>query len=96
MEKKAKECKSWKLRALKAEKELQLTSRILTHSQLEELQRQNVVLQCGDSPPPSDASANASMESCQAIGKPHDPEHIREYVTVHKEQHKVSGDNVQI
>ena len=70
MEKKAKECKKWKLRAFKAEKELKFLSSILSQSQLEELQRQSVVLRSGESSLRSDTSAStdSSLESCQAVG----------------------------
>ena len=96
MEKKAKECKSWKLRALKAERELKLARSILTQSQLEELQRQNIVLQCGDSSLRSDTNADSSLESCHAIGKPRDFGGHLECATARKERHKVSGENVPI
>lgn len=91
MEKKAKECKSWKLRALKAEKELKLISSSLTRSQLEELQRQNVVLQCGESSLRSDRNDDSSLESCQATGKARDRERHLECAAGHKEQHKSDG-----
>ena len=94
MEKKARECKSWKLRALKAEKELKLISSSLTRSQLEELQRQNVVLQCGESSLRSDRNDDSSLESCSATGNARDSERHLERATGHKEQHKVSEENV--
>jgi len=90
MEKKAKECRGWKLRALKAEKGLKSVSSILTKDQLEELQRQNVVLQCGESSLGLDTNADFSLESCQATGKPRESDRHLECVTGCKEQHKVS------
>jgi len=90
MEKKAKECKKWKLRAFKAEKELKLTCSILTQSQLEELQSLNVVLQCGESSLRSGTSADSSLESCQTVEKPYDSEGNLECAVGCKEERKVS------
>lgn len=90
MEKKAKECRSWKLRACKAEKELKLMSNLLTESQLEELRRQNIVPLCEElSSLQSDASADTSLESCHAVIKPcHSERHLTSVG-----EHKVSGEN---
>jgi len=68
MEKKAKECKRWKQRAYKAERNLKLITNILTRSQLEELQRQNVVPLHEESLSQLDTSADSSLESRALAG----------------------------
>lgn len=85
MEKKAKECKSWKLRAFKAEKELKLISSILTQNQLEELHGHSAVLQYGESSLRLDTSADSSLESRQAARKPRDSERHLECAVGRKE-----------
>jgi len=68
LEKKAIECKRWKLQACEAEKKLKLIMSILTPSQLEDLQRQNLVQLCQESSSPeSDASCISSLEGCQSV-----------------------------
>jgi len=90
IEKKAKECRSWKLRACKAEKELKLMSSLLTQSQLEELQRQSIVPLCEESSSlRSDMSSDTSLESCQTPKRPRSGNGHLLYVT----EHKVSGEN---
>jgi len=85
MEKKAKECRSWKLRACKAEKELKFLGSLLTQSQLEELRRQNIVPLCDESlSMRSDMSAESSLDSCETVMKPRDGERRLAYVTEHK------------
>ena len=94
MEKKAKECKLWKLRACKAERELKLMMNILQPSQLEELQKQNV---CDESLSLSNyTSADSSLESCYhtSLGKPHDSGSHVVYVPELKEQRRVSDNTL--
>lgn len=94
MEKKAKECKRWKLRAHKAERELKLVSNVLTPSQLEELQTQSVVPLCDDSSLQSEMSVESSMESCHTVERPHDSD--RHMAHELKQHYKVSGENVKL
>jgi len=94
MEKKTKECKRWKLRAFKAERELKLISSLLTQSQLEEMQKQNVVPLCEESLSRSVINAEASLESCQTVEKPSDNERHLADVTELNDQYKVSGEKL--
>ena len=96
MDKKANECKRWKLRAQKVERKLKLISNILTQSQLEELRKQNAVPLCEDSSLQSEMSAESSMESCQTVERPHDTERHRAHVTEMKEHYKVSCENIKL
>jgi len=96
MDKKANECKRWKLRAHKAERKLKLISNILTQSQLEELQQQNAVPLCEDSSLQSEMSGDSSMESCQTVDRPHDSERHLARVTESKEHYKVSDENIKL
>lgn len=93
MDKKAKECKSSKLRARKAEKELKLVGSILTQSQIEELRRCNVVVPCNESSVQLNASADSSLESFQTMWMPHDHERHLTCATTCKEQYEV-GESV--
>ena len=85
MEKKAKECRSWKLRACRAEKELKLMNSVLTQSQLEDLRRQNV----DPLSMQSDTGADSSLEIAEAVMKPASGERHSACVT----EHTVSEDN---
>jgi len=93
MEKKANECKHWKLRAQKAESELKLIRSILTLSQLEELRRQNVDIPCDEPLQQADAGADSSLESCQAVRKSHNSDSYLACVTEFKGQCKVSREH---
>jgi len=86
LEKKAKENKSWKLRACKAENKLKIISSILTPSQIEQLQRQNVDLQCEESSDTrSNASDDLSLASCPSVRKPRDSKSHSSCIAGHKE-----------
>jgi len=83
MEKKAKECRSWKLRACKAEKELKLMSSVLTQSQLEELRRQREVSPSEESlSVQSDTIADFSLSVGQ-VTKPDSGKRHLTYATEH-------------